>query len=109
MYSFSRIENAPDCDFLLTWASKEKADLTLKKLNEEHSVSDYGDTSVEIGAVLQGVIAELAAIQIMIDNLPAGPTKQDAIKKKKKIGIQTIRVGKPSGKLWFCSLTGKAT
>lgn len=85
MYSFTRIESAADCDFLLTWASKEKADLTLKKLNEEHSANNYGDTSIEISAVLQGVLAEISALEITIANLPEGTTKQDAIKKKTRL------------------------
>lgn len=85
MYSFSRIDNVADCDILLSRAAKEKSDLTLKKMVDEHTVSNYGDTSVEIGAVLQGVIAELAATQIMIDNLPEGPTKEDAIKRRKRL------------------------
>lgn len=85
MYSFSRIATVVDCDVLLTWANKEKSELTLKKINDEYSVGNYGSTSIEIEAILQGVIAEIAAQESVIAILPEGPSKEDAIRKKTRL------------------------
>ena len=34
-YSINKITTIADCDLLLAWAAKEKADLNFKKLSEE--------------------------------------------------------------------------
>lgn len=85
MYSLQRITTIADCDLLLTWANKEKSELTRKKMNEEYDVTNYGTTSVEIEAVLQGVIAEIAAQETIIAGLPEGPSREDAIRKKTRL------------------------
>ncbi|SHJ03501.1 hypothetical protein [Flavobacterium terrae] len=82
MYSFNKITLASDCDVLLAWAEKEKADLAFKKFSEERITANYSSTSVEIEAVLQGVLAEISAVQTVIDVLPEGPTKENEIKRK---------------------------
>ena len=85
IYSISNITQAADCDVLLAWADKEKADLMFKKLSEERLTTKYATTSVEVDAVLQGVLVELSAIETIIGVLPDGPTKDDEIKKKVKL------------------------
>jgi hypothetical protein len=85
IYSISNITQAADCDVLLAWADKEKADLMFKKLSEERLTTKYATTSVEVDAVLQGVLVELSAIDTIIGVLPDGPTKDDEIKKKVKL------------------------
>lgn len=85
MYSLNRITTITDCDVLLAWANKEKSELTLKKINDEYSVENYGSTSIEIEAILQGVIAEIAAQDSVIAILPEGPSKEDAIRKKTRL------------------------
>lgn len=84
-YSISNITQTADCDVLLSWADKEKADLTFKRLSEERLTNKYATTSVEVDAVLQGVLVELSAIETIIGVLPDGPTKDDEIKKKVKL------------------------
>ena len=84
-YSISDITQAADCDVLLTWAGKEKADLTFKKLSEERLTNKYATTSIEVEAILQGVLVELSAVETIIGVLPDGPTKDDEIKKKVKL------------------------
>ncbi len=85
MYSFNKITQASDCDVLLAWAEKEKADLAFKKFSEERITANYSSTSIEIHAVLQGVLAEISAVQTVIDVLPAGPTKENEIKRKTRL------------------------
>jgi hypothetical protein len=84
-YSINNITQVADCDVLLTWAEKEKTDLTYKKLSEERLTTKYTETSVEVEAVLQGVLAELSAVETIIGVLPDGPTKDDEIKRKVRL------------------------
>lgn len=85
IYSLSNITEVADCDVLLTWAGKEKADLNFKKLSEERLTAKYADTSVELEAILQGVLAELAASETILAVLPEGPTKEAEKRKKTRL------------------------
>ena len=84
-YSVQNLTQVTDCDVLLTWAQKEKADLNFKKLSEERLTTKYSETAIEVDAVLQGVIAELSAVDTIIAVLPEGPTKDDTINKKTRL------------------------
>jgi hypothetical protein len=85
MYSLNKINTVADCNVLLTWAEKEKSDLTFKQLSVERVAVNYSSTSIEIDAVLQGVVAELTAIETIISTLAEGPTKDDLVKKKTRL------------------------
>ncbi len=84
-YSISKITTVADCDLLLAWAAKEKADLNFKKLSEERLTNNYSTTSIEIDAELQSVLTEIAATETIIAALPAGNSKDDAVKKKVRL------------------------
>ena len=84
-YSTSKITTVADCDLLLAWAAKEKADLNFKKLSEERLTNNYSTASIEIDAELQSVLTEIAATETIIAALPAGNSKEDAIKKKVRL------------------------
>lgn len=84
-YAVNNITQIADCDVLLTWANKEKADLVFKKLSEERLTTKYADTTIEVEAILQGVITELSAINTIIGMLPEGPTKEAEVKKKVRL------------------------
>ncbi|URC11740.1 MULTISPECIES: hypothetical protein [unclassified Flavobacterium] len=84
-YSIKRITTAADCDALLMWAEKEKAELTFKKLSEDYQTTRFETSSLEIEAILKGVLAELKAADVVLDALPDGPTKEDELKKKVKL------------------------
>ena len=85
MYSVTNLTTIADCDVLLTMTNKEKADLAFKKLSEERLVTNYSTTSVEIDAVLQGVIAEIAAVDSILAVLPNGPTKDSEENRKVRL------------------------
>ena len=85
MYSVTNITTIADCDVLLNMANKEKADLAFKKLSEERLVTNYSTTSVEIDAVLQGVLAEISAVDTIIATLPEGATKENEEKRKVRL------------------------
>ncbi len=85
MYTVSNLTTIADCDVLLTMANKEKADSVFKKLSEERLVTNYSTTSVEIDAVLQGVLAEISAVDTIIATLPEGATKENEEKRKVRL------------------------
>ena len=85
MYSVTNLTTIADCDVLLNMANKEKADLAFKKLSEERLVTNYSTTSVEIDAVLQGVLAEISAVDTIIATLPEGTTKENEEKRKVRL------------------------
>lgn len=84
-YSVQNLTQVADCDVLLSWAQKEKADLTFRKLSVERLTDRYAETSVEVATQLQGVIAELAAVDSYIAILPDGPIKDEALDKKTRL------------------------
>lgn len=84
-YSITAVTTTADCDVLLASAEKEKAELEFKKLSEERLVNKYATTSVEVDAILQGVLVELSAVDTIIGVLPDGPTKEEELKKKVKL------------------------
>ena len=84
-YAVQNLTQVADCDALLAWAEREKADLSFKKLSEERLTSRYAETALELDAVLQGVVAELAATETIITVLPEGPTKDEALNKKTRL------------------------
>lgn len=84
-YSISNLTEVADCNVLLSWAAKEKADLDFKRLSDERLTARYTATSEEINADLQGVLAEITATETIIAVLPEGPSKEDAINKRTRL------------------------
>jgi hypothetical protein len=84
-YSVTNLTQVADCDALLTWATKEKADLDYKRLSDERLTARYAETSLELDAILQGVIAELTATETIIAVLPEGPSRDDALNKRTRL------------------------
>jgi hypothetical protein len=85
MYSLNRITTVADCDVLLSWAEREKSDLAYKHYTINRITTNYGETSVEVEAILQGVNAEIAASEMVLTILPDGPTKDAEVKKKTRL------------------------
>ena len=84
-YSITNLTEVADCNVLLSWAAKEKADLDFKRLSDERLTARYTATSEEINADLQGVLAEISATETIIAALPDGPSKEDAINKRTRL------------------------
>lgn len=85
-YSIKRITQVADCDVLLTWAAREKADLDFELLSEDRLTDKFETTSVEVEAILQGVLAELSALRVAVVMLPeGGKAKADMGVKIKKL------------------------
>ncbi len=84
-YSVTNLTQVADCNALLSWAAKEKADLSYKRLSDERLTAKYAETSLELDAVLQGVLIEISATETVIAVLPDGPSKDDAMNKKTRL------------------------
>lgn len=78
-YSISSLMQVADCDSLVAWAAREKADLNYKKITIERVAQKYAETSVGLDAEIQGVIAEIAAKETIIAVLPEGPSRETAM------------------------------
>lgn len=85
MYTLNKITTVADCNVLLTWAAKEKADLQHKQYTIERLAQTFGSSSGEIEAILQGVTIELSAYQSVFATLEPGIYKEDTAKKIKKL------------------------
>lgn len=81
-YSISNLTQVADCNSLLAWAAREKADLNYKKITIQRVSEKYAETSVGLDAEIQGVIAEIAATETIIAALPDGPSKEAQLDKK---------------------------
>ena len=88
MYSISNLTSVADCNVLLIMAEKEKSDLAFKKLSEERLVSNYSNNAVEIDAFLQGVIAEIAALETILTVLPPGLARDYEEKRKVRLAYR---------------------
>ena len=84
-YSVQNLTQVADCNVLLTWAAKEKADLNFKKIFDERLTVKFAETSQELNAVLQGLLAELAATETIISVLPEGTSRDEAVNKKTRL------------------------
>lgn len=84
-YSISNLTQVTDCDALVAWAVKEKADLNYKKITYERLTQKYAETSIGLDAEIQGVIAEIAALETIIPALPEGPSKEAQRDKKTRL------------------------
>ena len=78
-YSIASLTQVADCNALVAWAVREKADLNYKKITIERLTQKYAETSVGLDAELQGVIAEIAATETIIAALPDGPSRETAM------------------------------
>lgn len=85
MYSVQNLNSVADCNVLLSMAAREKADLNFKKLSDERLTTRFAETSLELDADLQGVLAELAAVETIIAVLPDGPSQDEALNKKVRL------------------------
>lgn len=89
-YSTANLTLVADCDFLITMANREKADLDLKKHFDEHSAEKFSGTSVELDAVYSGILAELASIEQSLLTLPPGKTRATTEKKQKTLTARKL-------------------
>ena len=103
-YTVSLLTNKPDCQALIDIANAEKETLSYRKTGLLRQSQSATLTSAEIEAEITSVNAELAALQTVINNLPDGPTKEDAIRKYKKADYKKTLLEQRKGKYGVLSL-----
>lgn len=84
-YSVNKLTTVADCDSVLEIAAKEKADLEFRKTSLQRRQQSYSERSVALEADLAAVTAELGSVTTILGNLPAGDTKDDMEKRKRKL------------------------
>lgn len=87
IYSFTNLKTVADCDMLIAISNKEKADLEFRKLSLTRQLETSEDSSVEVGAELQAITAELVAKQSIVGTLPEGKAKQDMLLSIKRLDV----------------------
>lgn len=85
MYNITNLTQVADCNTLLAWATREKANLAYKKTTDERLTERFAETSQEIDAELQSVNADLMANESMINILPEGHSRDETINKKTRL------------------------
>ncbi len=84
-YTLMNLTQVNDCNVLLAWAAKEKADLAYQKTTDERFSVKYSETAQEVEAALLSVLAQLNAVDITIAALPDGPVKDDELDNKTRL------------------------
>ena len=84
-YSVSTLTAVADCDTVLALIEKEKKDLSFRKLSLERQQENYANTTIEVSSEIEAINAELAAVNTVVATLPEGDTKDDNIKRQKKL------------------------
>ena len=106
-YTVSLLTSKPGCQVLINIANAEKDALSYRKTGLERQRLTATLTSAEIEAELTSVSAELEALQTVIDNLPEGPTKTEAIRKFKKAEYKKFLLEQRKGNYGVVSLLEK--
>ncbi|MFW0716220.1 hypothetical protein [Pedobacter sp. N23S346] len=84
-YSVSTLTAVADCDTVLALIEKERKDLSFRKLSLERQQENYATTTIEVSSEIEVINAELAAVNTVVATLPDGDTKDDNIKRQKKL------------------------
>lgn len=83
-YTVSLLTTEADCQALIDIAQSEKDGLNYRKTGLQRQRQTATLTSAEIETELASVNAELNALQPVMNSLPDGPTKTEALRKYKK-------------------------
>ena len=83
-YSVLTLTSRPDCQALINIASAEKDNLAYRKTGLQRQHQSASITSIGIQTDLSTVIAELAALQSVLDTIPPGPTADETMVRYKK-------------------------
>lgn len=84
-YSVTTLTTVADCDTVLALIDKEKKDLSFRKLSLKRQQENYANTTVEVSSEITVLNTELSAVNTVIATLPDGDTKDDNIKRQKKL------------------------
>ena len=84
-YSVTTLTTVADCDTVLALIDKETKDLSFRKLSLERQQENYANTTLEVSSEITVLNTELSAVNTVIATLPDGDTKDDNIKRQKKL------------------------
>ena len=75
MYSLNMVTTIADCDALLDSANIERDELTYRKLQQERQYKSVTAGTTWVEAEISAVSSEIAGLEAVVTNLPAGPIK----------------------------------
>ena len=84
-YSIEKLSNTSDCNALLALANKEQSDLEFRKLSQNRSRDSYLERSSQITTDKTVIQGEVNALTTVIQTLPEGEVKDDAVSRKTKL------------------------
>ena len=87
-FKFTRLTKREDCDQLIAVTEKEKAILVYRREGLLMQEDNGDDVSAEIEAALQNKIIEVTNQQSLVESLPDGNKKDEAIVKFKKLDYE---------------------
>ena len=89
-YTVSLLKTQADCQTLIDLTESDKAGLAYRKTGIERQRESVEKNSVDIDAELASAVAEVNALQIVIDGLPDGDVKDDTVIRFKKADLKRI-------------------
>ena len=89
-YTVSLLKTQADCQTLIDLTESDKAGLAYRKTGFERQRESVEKNSVDIDAELASAVAEVNALQIVINGLPDGDVKDDTVIRFKKAYLKRI-------------------
>lgn len=87
-YSVTLLNTAAECDALIESLNADKEALAFRKISMDRQRKAYQSSSISIGAELQAVAAEIAALTSIIGGLADGPLKDENVKRLRKAELK---------------------
>ncbi|HEX8269471.1 MAG TPA: hypothetical protein VF581_06230 [Flavobacterium sp.] len=85
-YSLQDLTAVAECDVLLSWAAREKANLSHRKMTDEFNTNKFAQTAQEITNALMGVNAEISANNAVLATVPENSeTHEEALNKQTRL------------------------
>ncbi len=76
-YSLALITTIADCDALIVSAQRKQRDIQYRKTAQERQYENATESGSTTEVTLAATIAEIAALEQVVANLPEGPTKKE--------------------------------
>src|SRR4051812_44538441 len=107
-YGLETITEIADCDYLTAEAIKVKKTLEYKKTGLERQQENFTENTVEVSSDLVTKQAELDAVNSVIPTLPEGQTKDENVKRQKKLEYEIFLLNDRKGNYGNVALVDKS-
>jgi hypothetical protein len=87
-FSLNQVTTIAECDALLSIAQSEKNELTYRQTTLNYQMENKAEDSIEFSAELSAATTELESLTASLANMPEGPAKVDATKRKMRLELR---------------------